>query len=64
MTATRGEAVDSASLSREEVLKRAAGLQYEWEWETRQNWSTDWTSIKEEFVKNFGTSADKYDLIR
>ncbi len=64
MTATKGESVNSASLSREEILKRSQGLQYEWEWGTRQSWSTDWTSIKEEFVKNFGTSADKYDLIR
>jgi hypothetical protein len=64
MTATRGEAVDSASLSREEVMQRSQGLKYEWEWETRQSWSTDWTKLKEEFTKNFGTSADKWDMIR
>jgi len=55
--------VNSALLSRDEAMDRSKNNKYEWEWGNRQAYTTDWATIKDEFVKSFGVSADQWDMI-
>lgn len=64
MQGTDAPSISSASSTRDEAMARAKNNQYEWEWGTRQAWSTEWSEVKEQFVKAFGVSADAYDNIR
>jgi hypothetical protein len=64
MQGTDAPAINSASSTRDEAMARSKNNQYEWEWGTRQAWTTEWSEVKEQFVKAFGVSADSFDDVR